>query len=719
MSSIKLLPGVGYSGLFDAMPSIRGGQPGDLMAAMDGFYIDNPYHWGGGFSIFDPRMVKSAQLSHGVFSTRYGNTISGLLDITTRKPSSQDVELELGLSTSVANASVSFPINHRGGIMVMGKITYYDPVIWGAQALAKAPGMEILQPVEAITTAPYIRSTALTSNYRFTDTLEMSFTGFFGADGVAASYKTEEAPTPAMEGYSNAEIAGHWINYQGFGLLGLTYNPRRNMLLKFSAGGGYQRSEVEGHIAYTIKDLEFNGAKTLNGTPLEDIYGPTFDYETKEGIYQSIGSANAQGRFDFDWELGGGFLMALGAHELYSKYFNEIDFPVRQELWTPYYVATHPDLNFSIVTDFVNYWMAPYQTKAENQRLASSGYYLVEYSSPAQRFGAELGLRLDHLYFMGDGFSKSSEPALNPRLNLDFNLFRNKGPIESMSLSLGTGLFSSNVVDFVEAAYVDDFALKPNRSLTSVGGLKIEFPLSFSIDIEGYYKYVFDRTYVYTDKSASQRSYNTDGEGQIWGFDLMLRKLEGRYIDGWIAYSFNSAMYREPGVPGDPNTYTNVANAVSSEWYYPSFHRFHVLNLIFNIKPSEKFAITTRFGLASGVPLATVTEGAQPYSVTVLDKDGNFDRVIQRWKQIVRRDSSNRVSVSLPMDIKFSFFKYNLHGKAHQEFYVAIENVLSLVHTPKGNTTFNTYTGKENTGSMSASYDIPIPIPSFGFKWSY
>jgi len=202
----------------------------------------------------------------------------------------------------------------------------------------------------------------------------------------------------------------------------------------------------------------------------------------------------------------------------------------------------------------------------------------------------------------------------------------------------------------------------------------------------------------------------------------MLRKMEGRYIDGWIAYSFNSAMYREPDVPSDPNAYTNLTNSVSSTWYYPSFHRFHVLNLIANVKPTEKFTITTRFGVASGVLLPEVATGKQPYLVAVLDKNGNLDPanpVIQKWKQITRRNNDNRVDVSLPLDIKFSFFRFSRHGKAHQEFYIAIENVLSLIHTPKGNTTFNVYTGEEDTGSMSASYDIPIPIPSFGFKWSY
>jgi hypothetical protein len=207
--------------------------------------------------------------------------------------------------------------------------------------------------------------------------------------------------------------------------------------------------------------------------------------------------------------------------------------------------------------------------------------------------------------------------------------------------------------------------------------------------------------------------------GKYGGFDILLKRTEGRYIDGWISYSFNSAMYREPGSPDDPDTYIDVGNAVSNNWYYPSFHRFHTLNLIMNIKVTRKFTITTRFGLASGVPLERVVVDKQPYSVAVLDESGAQINTIQEWRQITRRDTSNRTDFSIPMDIKFSFFSFNLTGKGRQEFYVAIENVFSLIHTPRGSVAFNRYTGEEEDGSMGASFDIPMPIPSFGFKWSY
>lgn len=715
MTSVKLLPGVGYSGLFNAMPSIRGGQPGDLTAAMNGFYIENPYHWGGGFSIFDPKMVENARLSHGVFSTRYGHTISGLLDITVKKPSARDMEYEAGVSTSAANVNLSFPLGAKGGVMAMGKVTYYDPVIWLFQGISRAADLEVLKPVEAISTAPYIRSTALTANYRFTDALEMGFTGFFGADGAAADYRGN-GEGPAEGSTSDMEMAGSWINYQGFGLADLTFNPRNDMVFKAGLGTGYSRTEMDGRMVYSVRDIPFNGAKYLDGTPITG----TFDFYDRELVFSSSDSVNVQGRADVDWDLGRGFLAAMGIQEFYSRQGAETSLSIRSELPSSVYAFTHP--GYVRRTDYVNYYR-PYMVDGEDSdSLTSSGYILGEYKSPGGRFGAELGFRLDHWYFAGDGFSAAGEPAFSPRLNLDVVVLEHRGPFNSVSLTAGTGLFSSanNVFSTLRGSDMNgDFALKPNRSFTSLGGVKAELSQGISIDIEGYYKHVFDRTYVFVSADSLQRHFNFNGEGRIWGFDILLKKSRGRYLDGWISYSFNSAEYREPDVPGNPNLFYSVTNSVSNDWYYPSFHRFHVLNLILNVRPRENFALTARFGLASGVPLSTVVTGRQPYSVEVLDELGNSINVIQKWKQLVARDNSNRVSVSIPMDIKFSIFNYKTNGKAHQEFYVAIENVLSLVHTPKGNTTFNPYTGEENMGSMAASYDIPVPVPSFGFKWSY
>jgi hypothetical protein len=73
----------------------------------------------------------------------------------------------------------------------------------------------------------------------------------------------------------------------------------------------------------------------------------------------------------------------------------------------------------------------------------------------------------------------------------------------------------------------------------------------------------------------------------------------------------------------------------------------------------------------------------------------------------------------LPLDIKFSFFPANSKGRANMEIYAAGENILSLVYTPPGRTSFNSYTGKEDPDPGSGNFDFPIPMISFGFKWRY
>ncbi|MDR1636336.1 MAG: TonB-dependent receptor plug domain-containing protein, partial [Treponema sp.] len=726
MTAVKLLPGVGYANMFNAQPSIRGGHPGDLVAVLDGFYIEQPYFWGGAFSIFDPRMVKSAQLSHGVFSARYGHTISGLLEVASQKPSSTETELELGISTSVTNLALSSPLFGKGGIMLMGKVTYYDPVVWAAKRLSDQ--IEELDVINVISTTPYIRTGALTADYRINQDLSLDFTGFFGTDGAGAFYEN----AGEQQGYtSRSDLKFDWLSHQLFLIGALTWNPRPEMALKASTGWGYRQEDALGDMVYSV-NVPFSDSfkdkyrDLFSGTPPILRY-PFYSFDTKAKIESTVTTVNLQGRIDYDWDLGNGFLFALGAQELYSRWLRDTYFSSRAEEEAESYLGKIAALGGSppgitadsITADYVNY-PAVYSIAAENSGYASSAYTLMEYSSPNSRFGAELGLRLDHFYFIGKDFSLNSKPVLNPRLNLDFGVLKNRGLIESLSLTAGTGLFSStsDVISLLEGAG-GNMELRPNRSVSTVAGAKIEFPEGLSFNIEGYYKHVFDRTYTtssYTPDNITtmNQEYHFDGQGRIWGFDFMLQKLESRYWDGWISYSFNHAMYREPWHSGNDGT-----GPASGSWYYPNFHRFHVINLLLNIKPLRRFNISTRLSFVSGVPLAVIDGIPESYSVQILENGIPTSQIIEKWKRPSHRDNDNRTTWSLPLDVKFSLYRFDRKGKVISEIYVAVENVLALVYKARGNGTFNSYTGKEDRGNDTASYEIPIPIPSFGFKWSY
>ena len=703
MNTIKLLPGVGYSGMFNALPSIRGGSPGDLMAVLDGFYIENPYHWGGGFSIFDPRMVQSAQLSHGVFSTRYGHTVSGILEITSKKPSPTETELELGVSTSTANLNLSFPLFGNGGVMVMGRVTYYDPVIWAAKQLAKS--IKELEVVNYIRTAPYIRSTAISANYRFTGDLELQASGFFGSDGVGVFFENE---SQANRMTSRTDMDFDWENRLGFFTAGLTWNPRNTMVLRALGGAGFQQELINGRIDNDINVLYSDSfPEELKGG--KNYYSLTDRDTLMSGVRTDV---NYQGRLDFDWDLGRGLVFALGAQELYSRWGGDQTLST----WTNVIISgTDRGFNQYIET-FID---------VDSRQYSSSAYTLLEYSRGDGKFGAELGLRLDHLYFIGRDFTLQTKPAWNPRLNLDFGIVQNKGPVDALSLTLGAGLFSSRYddIDSLDKDMgLEDFDLKPNRSAASILGVRLDFAGNLSFNIEGYYKYVFDRAYTSTGvasgSSVTERRLLFDGEGHVGGFDLQLQKTSSRYWDGWISYSFNYARYRDPhAVPEGINLNSNSSRG--NGWYYPGFHRFHNLNLVLNYKPVKSINIYTRFGLASGAPLNEIGE-KRSVAVLKLDQEGNpTNEWIEIWTRNSRYSDTNRTTWSIPLDIKLSIFGFTRSGKSQYEVYVAVEGALSLLGAGRGNTSFNAYTGEENLGSMSAVYEIPIPIPSFGFRWSY
>jgi len=749
MNSVKLLPGVGYTGMFSAMPSIRGGDPGDLMAVLDGFYVERPYYWMGSISIFDPKMVSSARLSHGVFSARYGHTISGLLEITSKSPSSTETEIEAAIGTSATSLNLSVPLSGKGGILFMGKVTYWDTLIWAAQGLSHVTENKTLDAVNSVSTAPYIRSAAISMNYRFTPDFEWRLNAFFGSDGVGAEYKTDYTSNTDDNVEGVMEMKADYNNYQGFLITGFSASPTPKVALRFSSGIGFLETLTEDYVDNRITAAYNNDFLDLFSHVPQPILhqfgleqGNTYSApNVNAGVDMENTIFNAQGRFDTDVDLGKGFIAAVGVQELYSIWMLKedvsLDFlEIKVERLTPERVnALFPQITpylplLQTIPNLAIVIPQKYNSDVRNQGFTTSVYGLIEYTSPNQRFGTELGLRVDHLYFKGKDFDFQTMPALNPRFNVDFGILKNLGIIDSLTVTAGTGLFSSinSLLCFFDPGNFDigdsvnDVEVKFNRAWTSVIGTKIDFAQKYSINIEGYYKYVYDRGYITADTSTGviTPSFNFDGIGNVWGFDVQLQKLESRYWDGWISYTYTWAKYRDPSAGGEGISMGST-NTIGDSWYYPSFHRFHNFNLVLNIKPLLWFNIALRFGFASGQPRRKVSSEIEPYPVIYIDDEGK-PMILQKYrrKTLAPEDQGiERMPWSFPLDIKFSFFPVNKNGRASMEIYAAGENMMSLFYSPPGRTTFNQYTGREDQGGSSGSFDLPIPMVSFGVKWRY
>ena len=95
--TVQLLPGIGYmegsSGL-----SIRGGTTDQNLILFDGFTLYNLDHFFGTFSSVNPSVVKDIQIYKGGFDSRYGERISGIVDITGKTGNKFSPKLNVGIN---------------------------------------------------------------------------------------------------------------------------------------------------------------------------------------------------------------------------------------------------------------------------------------------------------------------------------------------------------------------------------------------------------------------------------------------------------------------------------------------------------------------------------------------------------------------------------------------------------------------------------------------
>jgi hypothetical protein len=137
--ALQTLPGIVTTSDFSAASFVRGGNADQNLVLLDGVSIYNPTHLGGLFSVFDPDIVASADLSTGGFPAEYGGRLSSVLDVRTRDGRADRLSGDLGLSLLAAKALVEGPLpmvkagpgktQARGTFFLYGRRTYFDKVL--------------------------------------------------------------------------------------------------------------------------------------------------------------------------------------------------------------------------------------------------------------------------------------------------------------------------------------------------------------------------------------------------------------------------------------------------------------------------------------------------------------------------------------------------------------------------------------------------------------
>lgn len=676
VGSIKLLPGVTYSGKTDSSISVRGGSPGELTAVIDGFTVKNIWHWKGVFSIFNPNFVDSVKLSSGIFSAKYGAATSGLLELTSIEPSDGfRASLLTSASTFEFFLKTQFNVNNMG-LLIGGRITFYDLILLMTGMLSRDKDREIL-------TTPYIRTAYQKWYYKPNNNVKLFINSFFGNDGI--KLKLYDRQKDDLIDVSTI-TAVNYYNILTYVNTGFEILATDSMLIKFIAGYELKYDTYDVNITESGYNRYSNEFKEKYSFLLDFIGNPDgFKINTYSSWIGNDILHSLQSRVDFDWAPADKMIFSYGGGIFYDYY----DYKETGYVWSIFFNA-NPDNPLSL---------PEYKPSASiiSQPIFSLIQYFTYFNFSfiliKDILKLETGYRIDHNYILSQNRTLHSYPTHNPRINFQISPPINKNKyLEKINLSIGTGLFTkidkALIIEALDSNY-GDFELSIPYCLSSNLGTELLFPYNMKLKIEGYYKFYFNRF-------SFDRDIIKNGIGHSAGFEVLFQRNISRYIDGWISYSF---------------IWTKLADKTGA-LYYPSYHRFHNFNLIVNIKPFNWLTITNKLTVASGRPASVFGE-----KIIFPTNIGDY-QIAEMYARESNYSDNERMGAHIPYDIAFTINTSIPRPPLIIEIYAGVEDLFYFLYKPEAQYTINKFSGEEYK-SLDVNFDLGIPIANFGIKISY
>jgi len=198
--SLKTMPGLTQVSE-SAQLYVRGGDPTETVTLIDQAPVYHPYtlesSYGGLFSNLNTAAVKSIYFSSGGFSAKYGNVLSGVLDIETKNlPFTRS--FNLGISMAAASLSGEIPlVEDKFGFRFYAQQSYTRPIMWLNGAL------------DAFTTTPVSKNLNTSLIYKYSKTGRLKLFGLFADDKQGVNVDRAE-----YTGTFNGNSKNNFVNLQ-------------------------------------------------------------------------------------------------------------------------------------------------------------------------------------------------------------------------------------------------------------------------------------------------------------------------------------------------------------------------------------------------------------------------------------------------------------------------------------------------------------------------
>lgn len=502
--TIQMLPGVGYAEGSSGL-NIRGGTPDQNLVLFDGFTLYNLDHFFGTFSSINPNVVKDIQIYKGGFDSRYGERLSGIIDITGKTGNKYNPKINGGVNLISGNLTAEIPFSEKLTMVVGGRRSYADIYSSYLVNAMLENQVEDLNPTDGTNSIVQLKPGFYFYDYNAKLTFskneseKMSVSAFGGKDFLASTGEGK-----LKQAFSQTSNDADWGNY-GFSFSWIKQwhkNFFSNLQLGYS---GYQNEYAEQTEVTTRKGK--NTTVTLFDT-----------YEQNE-------------LSDFSASLKNEFALGLK---------NTVDFGFQTK--------------YNEFSYLKNAGTDAYYSDIANSSLLYATFLQFN-SQRIKNLNIKLGGRMS-------GYNLSSKLYYEPRFSANYRIG------EWINLKLATGRyyqFLSKVAPTQSYGYNRDFWVIADDDkhpvLSSnhyIAGTTFTYK-RLSLDAEFYYKTI-DGLQLFLYIPPFQRNVDPGGfippgqakrvqlpgkfitgEGNVTGFDLLL-KYESNRFTSWIAYSHSKAV---------------------------------------------------------------------------------------------------------------------------------------------------------------------------------
>jgi len=499
LRAIEALPGVTRPPFLAGLLIIRGSDPNDSIAVVDGVEVPLIYHFGGLFSVVPTEAIDRFDLYPGNFSARYGRYMGGLVDVALRSPNMtcNDPFMKPSERQGCYHGLVELDLlNTR--FLLEGPIPLTKKK-WTFLAAARRSWFDtwlkpVLEAADAgVTSAPVYYDYQLIAETKPREDSKLSIRAFGADDRLELLIKDPLAEDPGFGG--NLSFGTYFHQLQ------LLYEDQLDPSVKLT----------------TMVSVGKSGLNFSFGSLLFDL------------VYYPI-----QYRSEFAWKLAETFTLNSGLDFDIGPYDAEVRSPAPPD-------PGEPDPGpFSSRPPLVS------KTKSTAFR---PGWYLEGEWTPTERIRFVPGVRLDYA-------RDTSHADVSPRLNARYDIVSptldaraEDEPALRTTIKAGIGAFHQPP-QFQETDEVFGTPnLISNRAIHYSVGIEQELTKQLEASVEGFYKDLINIV-ARGENDQGSFTYNNEGSGNIYGVETFLKYKPDKRFFGWLAYTLSRSERKEG--PDDP-----------------------------------------------------------------------------------------------------------------------------------------------------------------------